>query len=100
MTPLLEEVEFHDPSVPVVCNVDARPVTTGDEARDALIRQIDGAVRWSESVIWLSEQGEVNRYLEVGPGKVLTGLIRRTVKGQRPIPVSSPSSLEKLAEEA
>ncbi len=96
MTPLLEEVEFLDPRIPVVCNVDARPVTKAAAARDALMRQIDGTVRWSESVLWMAEELGVERFVEVGPGSVLSGLIRRTVKGTRPIPVSEPSALEKL----
>lgn len=98
MVPLLEEAEFRDPSIPVICNVDARPVTTAAEARSALIRQIDGTVRWTESVTWMSEQCGVERFLEVGPGSVLSGLIRRTVSGQRPLPIGDPSALGKLAE--
>ena len=97
MTPLLEKVAFHDPEIPVICNVDARPVTTGDEARDALIRQIDGAVRWAESVSFMANELGVERFVEVGPGSVLSGLIRRTVRGLRPIPVSEPSALDKLS---
>ena len=96
MKPLLEEVKFLDPKIPVICNVDARPVTTAEAARDALIRQIDGTVRWTESVLWMTEKLDVERFVEVGPGSVLTGLIRRTVKGQRPISVSEPPALEKL----
>lgn len=96
MTPLLEDVDFLDPRIPVICNADARPVTTAAAARDALIRQIDGTVRWSESVLWMADEMRVERFLEVGPGSVLSGLIRRTVKGTRPIPVSEPTALEKL----
>jgi len=82
MEELLAATPFADPRVPVVTNVDAAPVTSGAAARDALIRQIDGRVRWTESVQRLAADG-VTDFLEVGPGKVLTGLIRRIVEGAR-----------------
>jgi [acyl-carrier-protein] S-malonyltransferase len=77
LVPHLETITFSDPHLPVVTNVDARPVTTGLAAREALERQVDGSVRWVESVRWMAEAGGIGRFLEIGPGKVLTGLIRR-----------------------
>src|SRR4051812_5259445 len=77
MAGLLAETAFRDPRVPVVTNVDAAPVTTGDEARDALVRQIDSPVRWVESVLLMAERFGADTFLEVGPGTVLTGLNRR-----------------------
>ena len=77
MTPLLAATTFRDPRVPVVCNVDAAPVTTGAEARDALVRQIDSPVRWVEAVRWIVASGRAQRFLEVGPASVLTGLVKR-----------------------
>jgi [acyl-carrier-protein] S-malonyltransferase len=69
----LAELEFRDPSLPVICNVDAVAVTTGEAARDALVRQVTGAVRWVECIQRLRDVG-VTHYVEVGPGRVLTGL--------------------------
>ncbi len=76
MAPLIRDVPMADPKVPVVCNVDAALVTTAAAARDALVRQIDGAVRWSESVALMASRG-VGQLVEIGPGKVLSGLGRR-----------------------
>ena len=66
MTPLLEAAEISDPRIPVVCNVDARPVRSASEVRDALVRQIDGSVRWVQSVQALAELG-AEEFVEVGP---------------------------------
>ena len=64
---------------PVVTNVDALPRSSGPELRDALVRQIDSPVRWVESVRRLVSDG-ADRGLEVGPGNVLAGLVRRIEK--------------------
>ena len=77
MTPLLEQAEISDPLVPVVTNVDARPATTAAEVRDALTRQIDNPVRWIESVRVMLDELGAQGFVEVGPGAVLKGLIRR-----------------------
>lgn len=77
--PLLEAVEFRNARIPIVTNVDAAPVSSGAALRDALIRQIDSPVRWVESVRRLFAEG-AERGLEIGPGNVLTGLVRRIEK--------------------
>ncbi len=77
LAPLLAETRFADPAVPVVSNVDAAPVTSGDAARDALVRQVDGTVRWVESIEWMTDRAGVTAFVEVGPGNVLSGMIRR-----------------------
>ena len=96
LTPMLEETAFADPSVPVISNVDASEVTTGDAAREALRRQIDSPVRWVESVERMHREHGVERFIEVGPGSVLTGLIRRIAKGAGTISLSGPETLESL----
>ena len=72
----LATIAFRDLEVPVVTNVDARAVTAGDEARDALERQVSQTVRWLESVEFLIAHG-VQSFIEIGPGKVLSGLVRQ-----------------------
>ncbi len=72
----LERIEFGDLEVPLVNNVEAALVRTGEEARQGLIRQVTGAVRWIDCVQALAAQS-VSRYVEVGPGRVLSGLIRK-----------------------
>ncbi len=80
LRPLLEEALFADAGIPVVTNVDARSESRGDLLRDALVRQVDAPVRWVESVRLLAREG-VDRALEIGPGNVLSGLVRRIEKG-------------------
>lgn len=98
MVPALAAVEFRDPRVPVVANVDASPVASGDAARDALARQIDGPVRWVESVKWMAEELGVQMFLEIGSGNVLTGLNRRIATGTVCASLSDPEQLRKLLE--
>ena len=92
----LAKVEFRATRVPVVANVDAAPVLTGDAARDALVRQIDGPVRWVESVTWMAQEAGVRTFLEIGPGNVLTGLNRRIATGSVCASLSDPEQLGKF----
>jgi [acyl-carrier-protein] S-malonyltransferase len=80
MRPLLEAAAFGRPRVPIVTNADARPERDGGALRDALVRQIDSPVRWVESVRRLAAEG-VDRAIEIGPARVLTGLVRRIERG-------------------
>ena len=72
----LERLRFNEPRVSVITNVDARVTTAPDELRDALVRQVSAPVRWVESMQLLIEQG-VDTFVEAGPGKVLSGLMRQ-----------------------
>lgn len=73
---VFNETAFSSLKLPLVTNVDAELITSGAEARDALLRQVASPVRWSESVKRLLDEG-VTRFIEVGPGKVLSGLVRQ-----------------------
>ena len=90
----LESITFHDPCFPVASNVDARLMTRGSEVRDALIRQVTGAVRWVECVQLLQASG-ATQYIEVGPGKVLSGLNRQIDRALVTTNIEDPASLEK-----
>jgi len=90
----LESIIFHDPAFPIACNVDARLMTRGPEIRDALIRQVTGPVRWVECIKLLHASGATN-YIEVGPGKVLTGLNRQIDRTLTTTNIEDPASLEK-----
>jgi len=72
----LEGIEFKDLDLPLVTNVDASIIRTGTEAREALVRQVSSTVRWLQSIELLIQKG-VENFVEVGPGKVLTGLMRQ-----------------------
>jgi [acyl-carrier-protein] S-malonyltransferase len=94
LSPLLDATPFADPAVPVVSNVDAREVADGAAAREALRRQVDSPVRWVESVERMHVEHGVGRFLEVGPGTVLTGLTRRIVDGAEAIALAEPAALD------
>jgi [acyl-carrier-protein] S-malonyltransferase len=96
MEPLLAAVPLRDPRIPVVCNVDARPLTSADDVRDALLRQIDQPVRWVESVECMRHQLGVVSFVEVGPGRALAGMIKRIVSDASTTSVSDPASVREL----
>lgn len=91
---LLRATEFAAPRLAVAVNVDASLITNAAQLRDALIRQVTGAVRWVESVRLLITQG-TEAFVEVGPGKVLSGLMRQIDRGQKYVNVEDEASLEK-----
>lgn len=95
LAPILQEISFSAAKVPVVVNVDAALVTDGAQLREALIRQVTGAVRWTDSMRLLVAEG-VTTFVEVGPGKVLSGLLRQIDRSQKCAQVEDPASLEKL----
>ncbi len=90
---VLATVRFRDLRVPCVTNVDAAPVRTAAEVAEALVRQVAAPIRWVEGVERLLREG-VDTFVEVGPGKVLTGLIRRIAPAARTLPVEDMAGLE------
>ena len=92
LAPDLAELVFNEPAVPVVTNVDARVTTAPDELRDALVRQVSAPVRWVESMQLLMQQG-VDTFIEAGPGKVLSGLMRQISRDVRMLNVEDAASL-------
>ncbi len=95
LRPVLEAIPFADAEFPVIVNTDAAPVSDGEALRAALIRQVTGAVRWTESIRWLLGAGVTN-FVEVGPGKVLSGLLRQIDRSQHAVHVEDAASLEKM----
>ena len=90
----LHHLAFADAAIPVAANVDAQFVQAADAARDALVRQVTGAVRWVEGMRLLMGE-DVTHYIEVGPGKVLCGLMRQIDRTQKCSNVEDSASLEK-----
>jgi len=93
LAPDLERLQFGEPKFPVVTNVDARITTASGELREALVRQVSAPVRWVESMQLLIENG-VDKVVEVGPGKVLSGLMRQTSRDIKCLNVEDAASLE------
>ncbi|HWN99926.1 MAG TPA: ACP S-malonyltransferase [Blastocatellia bacterium] len=96
LAPVLNEIGFDDLKVPLVTNVDARLITSGREARESLLRQVASPVRWSESVQLLIDLG-VRRFVEIGPGKVLSGLVRQISRDCQLSNVEDVQSLDAAA---
>jgi len=93
LEPELRRIHFQAPQVPIVNNVDARVVRAASECRDGLVRQVSAPVRWQESVEALVREG-ADAFVEVGPGTVLSGLVKKIAKGVRVLNVQDPASLE------
>ena len=89
----LERPNFREPGMPVVTNVDARATTAPDELRDALVRQVSAPVRWVDSMQLLIEQG-TDTFVEAGPGKVLSGLMRQISRDVKTLNVEDAASFE------
>jgi [acyl-carrier-protein] S-malonyltransferase len=97
LRPHLEGVTFSAPRVPVYTNVDAAPITTGEAAADALERQVSRPVRWDDTIRRMIADG-VTLFVEIGPGRVLSGLIARIDKGVQRVSVQGPGDLEAARE--
>ena len=90
----LARLTFRDPHFPIASNVDARLLTRGSEVADCLVRQVTGPVRWVACIQLLIAQGATH-FIEVGPGKVLSGLMRQIDRNQKALNVEDSASLDK-----
>jgi [acyl-carrier-protein] S-malonyltransferase len=93
----LQKLNFSAPKIPVVSNVYAKPVEDAESSREALVRQVTGSVKWSESMQLLISRG-VQTFIEVGPGKVLCGLMRQIDRSKKCVNVEDEASLQKTME--
>jgi len=98
LRPVLEQAEFRDPQVPVYCNADAVALDSGAAAREALVRQVVAPVRWQELIEAMLADG-IETFVEVGPGKVLAGLVRAIRRGVRVLPAGDTEGVEAVAAE-
>lgn len=85
------------PVVPVVANVLARPESDAEVIRRLLVEQVTGRVRWRESMEWMATEGGVTRLVEIGSGKVLTGMAKRIAPDAESLPLNTPEELEAFA---
>jgi [acyl-carrier-protein] S-malonyltransferase len=98
LEPLLRAADFSSPSVPVVANVDAKPVTEGRIACERLIQQVDSPVLWIDSVRAMVTDFGVERFIEIGPGAVLSGLSRRIERGTTQVSLADPEKFDQFVE--
>jgi [acyl-carrier-protein] S-malonyltransferase len=92
---VLEQLKFGDLQVPVVTNVEAQANRDSSRIRDLLVAQVSAPVRWQESVEYMAAQG-VTKFIEIGPGKVLAGLVKRIAKGVEVANFEDCAGLEKI----
>ncbi|MGE0827915.1 MAG: ACP S-malonyltransferase [Hyphomonadaceae bacterium] len=97
MAAALETAAFGVLATPLVANVTARPVTAPAEVRRLLVEQVTGRVRWRESVEWMASEGGVSRFVEVGAGKQLSGMVKRNAPDAEALALNEPADLEAFA---
>ncbi len=98
MAEALAKVDAHDAKIPLIANVLATPITAKKEIIQHLVEQVTGSVRWRESVAFMAENG-VTDVIELGAGKVLSGIVKRSYKEINAVSVSSPAEIEALAKD-
>ena len=97
MAEVLPTINFRDPTVPIIANVTAAPLTTGEAVRAELLDQLRNSVQWQRSIEYMLGQG-VNGIIEIGPGRVLTGLMRRINRDIETVNISDAEAIKALAE--
>jgi [acyl-carrier-protein] S-malonyltransferase len=95
LEPALRALSTEQPRMPVVANVDARPKVDARSAIDALVRQVSAPVLWQASIERLVAEG-VRTFVEVGPGAVLSGLVKKIAKDARILKFGAPDDLEEV----
>ena len=98
MAQALAEVQLQAPSTPLVANVTARPVSDPQAIGALLVEQVTGRVRWRESIAWMAAEGGVTRFVELGAGKVLTGIAKRIAPEAEALALGAPTDLETFAQ--
>lgn len=97
MSQILPKLTFQDPTVPIIANTTAQPLTTGEQLKEELLRQLCNSVQWQRSVECMIDNG-VSRFIEIGPGKVLTGLIRRINRDVETLNIGDAEAVKQLKE--
>ena len=97
MAAALADAKIVAPSAPVVANITARPEVDPETIRRLLVEQVTGRVRWRESMEWMATEGGVTRFVEVGAGKVLTGMAKRIAADAEALALNTPEELEAFA---
>ncbi len=90
--------KFKEPALEIICNVTAKPEKNAETIKKLLIEQIYSSVKWRESMIHVNESG-VSNFIEIGPGKVLSGMIKRTIKDSNCFSINSIADIKKLLDE-
>jgi [acyl-carrier-protein] S-malonyltransferase len=92
----ISQINFRTPEIPIVVNSTAQPVTTAEGVKEELLRQLCNCVQWQPSVEYMVEEG-VSTFIEIGPGQVLSGLIKRISNKVQVLNMSDPESIKALS---
>jgi [acyl-carrier-protein] S-malonyltransferase len=95
MTQVLAKVTFKDPAVPIIANVTAQPLTSASQIKDELLKQLCSGVQWQRSVEYMLKQG-ASKFIEIGPGKVLAGLIKRISRDAETVNIGDVTAVKGL----
>jgi [acyl-carrier-protein] S-malonyltransferase len=95
LSKIIASLDFRKPDIPILANTTAKPLTTADQVKNELINQLCSGVKWQQSVEYMINDG-VSRFIEIGPGKVLTGLVRRINKNVILQNISSAGDIKNL----
>ena len=98
MDQALAGTDMAAPGAPLVANITARPVSDPQQFRRLLVEQVTGRVRWRESIAWMATEGGVSRFVELGAGKVLTGIAKRIAPDAEALALNTPGDLESFAQ--
>ncbi|HCR86527.1 MAG TPA: malonyl CoA-acyl carrier protein transacylase, partial [Alphaproteobacteria bacterium] len=90
----LEKEQINTPAIPVIANVTAQVNSDVKQIRELLVKQVTGRVRWRESVSYMKNSLDVTKTVEIGAGKVLSGLVKRIVKDVETINIETPQDIE------
>ena len=91
----ISNISFKKPDFEIISNVTALPTNNPEEIKQLLVKQISSKVRWRESVLYMKEK-KINDFVEIGPGKVLTGLVKRIVPNSNSFSINSIDDIKKI----
>ena len=97
LSEIIPTLDFQEPAVPVIGNTTAQPLAAGDEVKAELLRQLCNGVQWQRSIEYMIDNG-VSRFVEIGPGKVLTGLIRRINRDVETLNIGDVEAIKSLGD--
>ncbi|MDD4984425.1 MAG: ACP S-malonyltransferase, partial [Dehalococcoidales bacterium] len=97
MSEIIAKISFHEPSIPIVANTTAKPMTTAEQIKEELLRQLCNSVQWQRSIEYMMADG-ISTFIEIGPGEVLSGLIKRINSNAETINIGDAQTINSLAD--
>ena len=95
----IDNVNFKQPDFEIISNVTSLPTNNPENIRNLLVKQIFSKVRWRESMLFMADN-KINNFIEIGPGKVLTGLVKRILPSSKSFSINSIDDIKKLDNES